>query len=290
MSLPKRFIDPGSDADDFERAVLGAELDVTPPAKAEERVLAGVLAVVAAPLPSTAVPTGAVTTAKSSGVAALAKTAASLGFGKGFVVGIGVSIAAAGGSHVLGGPSPFHRAPSPTSAAATNALSPAATTATRSVQSASVADEPATRTETPSSRAVEPSRAQANRGAPVAAAPFAASAPLPAQTPAAPSVASFPADDRALAVSRLKEEAALLRRARAELRAGTLAAAFATLEASRQKFTAPELSQEREALIIELLYRSGERAAAALRAREFLARFPDSPHAAAVRAFASDSR
>ena len=105
------------------------------------------------------------------------------------------------------------------------------------------------------------------------------------------SVASFEsADERALAASRLKEEAALLRRARSELRAGALSAAFATLEASRQKFTAPELSQEREALAIELLYRSGERTAAAARAREFLARFPGSPHGAAIRAFAEGAR
>jgi hypothetical protein len=128
-----------------------------------------------------------------------------------------------------------------------------------------------------------------SRAAPgVAAVP---TVPVPAveRAAGAPSVASFPSEEAALAASRLKEEAALLRRARAELRAGALAQAFATLEASRRTFTAPELTQEREALAIELLYRSGERAAAASRARDFLARFPESPHAAAVRAFADDS-
>jgi hypothetical protein len=51
--------------------------------------------------------------------------------------------------------------------------------------------------------------------------------------------------------SRLEEETRMLRRARSELRSGALTAAFATLEASRHKFAAPELAQEREALTIE---------------------------------------
>ena len=79
----------------------------------------------------------------------------------------------------------------------------------------------------------------------------------------------------------------MLLRARAELRAGRLAAAFATLEASREKFSFPELVQEREALLIELLYRSGERASAAEKSRAFLARYPESPHAARLRRLAS---
>jgi outer membrane protein assembly factor BamD (BamD/ComL family) len=111
-----------------------------------------------------------------------------------------------------------------------------------------------------------------------------------ASAPGVGSVAAFPSEGAASAASRLKEEAALLRRARAELRAGALAQAFATLEASRREFTAPELTQEREALAIELLYRSGERAAAAKRAQDFLARYPESPHATGVRAFADSSR
>jgi len=82
----------------------------------------------------------------------------------------------------------------------------------------------------------------------------------------------------------------LLRRARAELQAGSLALAFATLEASRERFATPELAQEREALTIELLYRSGQRAAAGERALAFLARFPESPHAARLRGFLVEPR
>ena len=43
----------------------------------------------------------------------------------------------------------------------------------------------------------------------------------------------------------------------------------------------------REALMIELLYRSGQVAAAAQRAKAFLARFPESPHASQVQQFAA---
>jgi hypothetical protein len=56
-------------------------------------------------------------------------------------------------------------------------------------------------------------------------------------------------------------------------------------KASRRKFVAPELYQEREALMIELLYRSGQTKTAALRAKAFLERFPESPHAEQVGQF-----
>ena len=47
----------------------------------------------------------------------------------------------------------------------------------------------------------------------------------------------------------------------------------------------PELYQEREALMIELLYRSGQVTAAEQRARAFLSHFPESPHAQQIRRF-----
>jgi outer membrane protein assembly factor BamD (BamD/ComL family) len=85
--------------------------------------------------------------------------------------------------------------------------------------------------------------------------------------------------------SQLRQEAQLLRQARARLRAGELAAAFALLETSRQHDSTNELYQEREALSIELLFRSGQAAAANGRARTFLRSFPESPHAARLRTF-----
>ena len=292
MTLPKRFLDERSDADDFERAVLRAESDGGPPVGTEREVFARVMAVAFPVAPAASGPAAPVEPAAGGalGTGALVKGATTLGsLGKGFALGIGVSIAAATGSHVLGEKTP------PSGAAAPHAAS---------VEMAPRAES----RQTPTGRAVAPpvasgesrppeveARAPANgapqQGAVVRAEPPAIAEPPLERTPSAPSVASFEsADERALAASRLKEEASLLRRARSELRAGALAAAFATLEASRHRFTAPELSQEREALAIELLYRSGERAAAAARAREFLARFPESPHGAAIRAFADGAR
>jgi hypothetical protein len=287
----KRWMDEQSDADDFERAILRVELDVAPPAGAEGDVLRRVMAVVGPIGPGGGGPSGPVATATggAAGAGALAKSAATLGgLGKGFALGIGVSIAAATGSHFLG-----------ESARPRETLSPSGVSVPASMTSVvtGVANERPAPIRAPAQDSPVESTPPASRDTPTrsgesagAAAPRAIVAQPTERTPGASSVASFPAaDDAALAASRLKEEAALLRRARAELRAGALAAAFATLEASRQRFTAPELFQEREALAIELLYRSGERHAAASRAREFLARFPESPHAAAVRVFVDDS-
>jgi hypothetical protein len=134
--------------------------------------------------------------------------------------------------------------------------------------------------------------APVNRALPAHAVDFPPSTGAPPSVGAQGSVAAFPLPDapRSLPKSRLEEEAALLQKARTELRSGALAAAFATLEASRERFSAPELYQEREALLIELLYRSGQRERARERARAFLARFPESPHAAGVRAFVDSPR
>jgi hypothetical protein len=288
VTTPKRWIDEHSDADDFERAILRSELDAAPPPDASGDVLKRVMAVVAPIGPGAPIPTGTVEPATGGllGGGAIAKGAATLGgLGKGFALGVGVSIAAATGSHFIGA-GPFATAPAPSSTAIqAQSVSSARPRATRPDETAPAA--PANQpTHEPQTEPEPPSRG----AAPIGTAPVSTPRSPAAQTPGASSVASFPSDEAALAASRLKEEAALLRRARAELRAGALAQAFATLEASRRAFTAPELTQEREALAIELLYRSGERAAAASRARDFLARFPESPHAAAVRGFADDAR
>jgi hypothetical protein len=283
MTLPKRLLDSQGDADDFERSVLRSELDAPPPAAAELAVYARVLAT-AAPVPSGIEPAPSVEVAAGGlGTGPLATGAATLvTLGKGFALGIGVSFAGFVGNHFL------VRSPTPPG----SDLRPPSVEVVRVARSAE--PRPSNETERAPAEAWPGEPAQAL----VAPRPQASSSPpeprvaaRPADAaPVAPSVASFPADERARAASRLKEEAALLQRARAELRSGSLVAAFATLEASRQKFTAPELSQEREALVIELLYRSGERNAAASRAREFLARFPESPHAASVRGFTGDAR
>ena len=70
--------------------------------------------------------------------------------------------------------------------------------------------------------------------------------------------------------------------AREGLRAGRAALVLRQLEAARARFPDGTLAQEREALAIEALWRSGQRAAARLRAEAFARTYPGSPHAARV--------
>jgi hypothetical protein len=109
-------------------------------------------------------------------------------------------------------------------------------------------------------------------------------APAPsAREPAVPygsGQASFPtsaADESDTAESRR------LLAARSLLRAGRTSAALDTLAAIRADFPAGSLVQEREALTIEALLASGQRAAARARAAAFLERYPNSPHVSSVR-------
>jgi hypothetical protein len=287
----KRWLDEASDADGFERSLLASGLDADPPPRAEEEVWQRVLTAVVPPI-------GPGPGAGAPGALAAAKGATLTTLGKGFLLGVAASVAVAGAERVmtprrastlepsasvrpaisglsigaLAADPDFRRAPTAmASSGASEVLGP------RSSQALGASVRPAL-----SSRAAPP---RSPESAPVLVEP-------PSGVAAQGSVAAFPLTEAPASVpkSRLDEEALLLRRARAEVRSGALAAAFATLEASREKFSAPELYQEREALLIELLHRSGQSERARERARAFLRRFPESPHAAAVRAFADSPR
>jgi hypothetical protein len=134
-------------------------------------------------------------------------------------------------------------------------------------------------------------RAPASDPTPLASAASAApatSAPALPEPPAAPS-ASAPRTAAEIAqqerVSRMKEEAEMTGAARSALRAGNAVEALRLLEEVRAKFGGGLMGQEREALTIEALARSGQRAQAQTRAEAFLKAFPKSPHAADVRMF-----
>jgi hypothetical protein len=281
MSI-KRWLDEASDADGFERSLLESGLDAEPPPRAVDEVWQQVLSAVAPPV-------GPGPGGGATGALAAAKGATVTTFGKGFLLGIAASVAVAGAERVM-----THRSASTSELSAAMQPAPA--------PMALVARSPLAPVASPALLAPEAFEPSSNEPAPtssrsVTSARFSAShAPVPAPAPSPVvalqgSVAAFPLPDAGpIPKSRLEEEAALLRRARAELRSGALAAAFGTLEASREKFSAPELYQEREALLIELLHRSGQGERARERARAFLARFPESPHAAAVRAFAGSSK
>jgi hypothetical protein len=127
--------------------------------------------------------------------------------------------------------------------------------------------------------------------APVPLAPAPTAKLVPAPSAAAPlspavassSVASFPSDARPLP----QENATVLesRRvasARALLRAGDARRTLAELDALAVDFPLGVLVQERDAIRIEALLALGERERARELATRFLARHPQSPHAAAV--------
>ncbi len=83
----------------------------------------------------------------------------------------------------------------------------------------------------------------------------------------------------------LREESALLERARALLRGGHPLAAQSTLLRLQAKFPKGALTQEREVLLIEALAARGHSDAAARDARGFVASHPESPHVAQLRRF-----
>src|SRR5262249_47654100 len=94
------------------------------------------------------------------------------------------------------------------------------------------------------------------------------------------------AADAALRETQTREESERVGEARDALRRGDAAAALAQLEQIRARFPAGVLGQEREALAIEALAKSGRRADAATRAAAFLQAYPSSPLAAKVQGFA----
>ena len=70
---------------------------------------------------------------------------------------------------------------------------------------------------------------------------------------------------------------------------GDAGRAIGLLAQARERFPGGVLGQERAALGVEALMQSGARAEAAESARRFLAAFPNSPHAARVRALVAAS-
>ena len=117
---------------------------------------------------------------------------------------------------------------------------------------------------------------------------------LPSHTPARASApaklvppAAIEAPDQPAAPSLLAEESDAVRAARSALRGGDAARALRLLEDSERRFGTGSLAQEREALAIEALARTGDRDAVETRAAAFLRRYPSSPHEQAVKTFAS---
>jgi hypothetical protein len=274
----KRWLDATSDAKPWERAVLLSGLEADPPPGADRVIWRDLLAALPPVVPAGGGGVAASSATSSAGGAVLSHaTLATLA--KGFAAGVGVSLAVTGVAR-LSATSTVQSVGSSTVGASTSS---APRSAPRDVEL--LVPTPELPTATPPTTAAAPT-ANTPSDAPETKPSVPESTPPSGPPGVAPprqvgSVAAFPVP----AHSRLEEEAALLNRARAELGAGKLAEAFATLESSRERFSAPELHQEREALTIELLYRSGQRAQAVVRAERFLAQHPESPHVAKIRSF-----
>ena len=153
-----------------------------------------------------------------------------------------------------------------TSAAKHEWIAPLAPRMEPGVQPAGLANPPAAVTTKPSVSA--PSRASTTRAA-------------------RPAVTGEPPDQPArTTTSRLAEESSSVIAARQAFRDGDPARCLRLLETARAEFPDGSLAQEREALTIQALARSGQRDLAAQRAVRFLREHPESPHAADFRQIA----
>jgi hypothetical protein len=111
---------------------------------------------------------------------------------------------------------------------------------------------------------------------------------LPVETPSriagAPSALRAPAASAPFVAEPVTDESGVVLAARRELSAGNPARAREILERGAPTDESGGLDQERAALRIEAVARLGQHAEAERLARIFLARYPESPHAARVRA------
>lgn len=281
MSTMKRWLDAESGSSGLERAVLRVGTGVKIPLGAKEqgwrRLSVATAGAAAASLVAKPAVGLAAEASGAAGAKATVASIASLGFVKGVLAGVVGCMVVQGGvswlqSRDAGGTAP----------AATVVSAPAASSAARrSVVAAETA--------IPNNQ--EQAEVSAKHAGPGLLVPQPAMPRVSTQPSASPAAAAGDfALDAADSASALAKEAALLRRARSELHGGNVPAALATLELSRREVHRPQLLQEREALLIEALWRSGRRVEAEQRAREYLARFPDSPHADKVRTLLNGER
>jgi hypothetical protein len=264
---PERLLSRTSGAGALERELLSSLCAEAPPDGAREAAwhgLAGrigalsVVAAAASPIASTAVPDAA-----SVGGSATAKSAAQLAafvpkallskviaiVGLGALTSAGVWLAARGEAVKS---SEYHAEPARTSRAPAPVLAPP-------LPSPTVAE--------------------------LAPSACVGAACSPAEPAPALSVRRAPTD--AERTSLLNRESALLIQARAELRAGRVSGARATLTELETRFPHGMLGQEREVLRIELLAAQGDQEGAKRRAQAFVRAHPNSPHSGKLARFST---
>lgn len=264
MSDPKRLLDEGADELGLSLLRAGRALDTE---KARQRKLA----VLGAGAALTAAASANATRGLFQGL-----------FTKWIALGlVGTVIAAGIAARVLSSPE--------------HALTPSvrAVLAEHPVYTGEAAPSPLADTQAPAPAAEAPTAAP---GLSIDSLPSTAEVPTPAARPgesgAKPSslAANRPAAPSADSpTSTLANEVSALREAREALAAGQSRRALAALDAYVQRFPGGHLGLEAEELRIEALAASGNSAAAAARARSFLAAHPTSPYAHRLRALAFPS-
>ena len=274
MNDPKRLSEELSDAP-LEAELLRSARKVGL-AETEKRAIWSSLAseVALAALPSAAAeagkaniagPAAANAGAAHAGVAQVGtSTASALGLGKALAI-TALAFALGGGGYALLRPLPRAESPRKGSAASTPVAPAAEIPAAASEPRLDHETTPAIERDVVTPPAVPSANGGARRSA-SAARSTSAAAPTPA--------------------SLLREESLGILAARQSLRSGDFTATLQRLEEVRVRFPHGALAQEREALTIETLGRSGARAAAEKRARAFLQAYPKSPYAADVERYA----
>jgi hypothetical protein len=284
---PRRWRDDPSELGELELRALEAGRSAAPPRALRDDVWQTLSATLAAPgaggeggggSTDMGGGSGAIgslsSTGKALGVAALVKSGA-----VGAVIGTAVMI----GANVLAH-RPAEEASRP-AAAAQHAI--AADGRTPSAARMPEVAERAPQERTPAPRSVEPGRlAEPPRETVVPSAGAVAAFPDTATPSRAEPHAAAPSNSTPAAVS-ARQESRLIASARQALRAGNPALALSLLEQARARFAHGILAQERDALSIEALAASGQRAQAQARARDFMVAYPSSPHIARIQAVVS---
>jgi hypothetical protein len=285
MSEPRRWLDDPDGLSPEERRVLEVGLETRAPKLAKDAVKSAVFAALPPPIP----PPGTVEAAGTAGTAAA---------GAAGVAGAGVKAVAAATLGALAKSTAIGFALGVGTTVTWVALQPTGDvgrgTPSNVVSAAPTADVPAPAVvrspvgsglgeATPSSRSTpltppERERATAFPSDDDSSPSGDATGAPPRQ---APSVGAFPEVDSTLDAA--TTESRRLAEARALLRNNDARAALAALEGVRRDYPRGVLVQEREVLVIEALLAAGDETGAKARAREFVTRYPASPHAASAR-------
>ena len=297
MSAPKRWLEDGGGATRGERDLLRIGREHDPPPDAKAAVWASILTQIPPipPLPGAAGPApgsgvgGAKAAAGAKAASATGvKAAAAAGGGllKSALIGAGSAVAllatytAVAPSQPANPPPPAAQTAAPQAPAHRSAPATAPgpqTTSTQAVDGAPTPPGTPAITDSPGATSSTEVRA--------ATPPLGLGEPLKGHGATAISASSSgpTAMDRE---TRLLEESRRLTEARDALRRGDASGALSRLEDLQRAVPGGILGQEREALAIEALARSGRSAEAQTRARAFLQAYPTSPHATRVEGFA----